>query len=78
MQAIGLNSNQKLTGIEWSVIKRALLSLQKRRAPRIFSDLLIEEEREKLKKHREIFREIMKQMQHKNFIPDKNGDLSLL
>lgn len=46
--------------------------------PRRFSERVIQEEREKLYTYREIFREIIKAMQHKNFVPDQNGDLSML
>ncbi len=50
----------------------------KRNRPRRFTDRFIQEEKESLNNYREIFREIIKSMQHKNFIPDSNGDLSLL
>jgi hypothetical protein len=46
--------------------------------PRRFSDAFIREEKERLNTYRDIFREIMKSMQHKNFAPDSNGDLSML
>ena len=48
------------------------------RKGRRMSEAFLNEERERLKAYREIFREIIKQIQHKNFTPDKNGDLSLL
>ena len=36
--------------------------------PRRFSEAYLSEEREKLKAYREVFREIIKQMQLKNFL----------
>ena len=50
----------------------------KRSKPRRFTDKFIQEEKDKLNNYREIFREIIKSMQHKNFVPDANGDLSML
>lgn len=50
----------------------------KRGRPRRFSERFIQEEKDSLNNYREILREIIKSMQHKNFVPDANGDLSLL
>ena len=49
-----------------------------RKQPRRFSAAFIEEERDRLRTYREIFREIIKAIQQKNFLPDVNGDLSML
>ena len=65
--------NTKLNRLEWSIVRQVL-----NKKPRRFSASFIHEEREKLKTYRDIFREIINSMQHKNFIPDSNGDLSIL
>ena len=39
---------------------------------------MIKEEKLKLNRYREFFREIIKQMQQKNIVADSNGDLSIL
>jgi hypothetical protein len=68
--------NAKLTKQEWYLFRKALAG--DRGKPRRFSESFIQEEKEKLKNYRDIFREIIKSMQHKNFVPDANGDLSML
>ena len=68
--------NAKFTKEEWSLIRQAIAGENKK--PRRFSESFINEEKDKLKGYREIFREIIKSMQHKNFVPDANGDLSIL
>jgi hypothetical protein len=80
-----------MTKIEWYFLRTSILALMseqktnedgtsipQNKSPRRFSEAYIKEEREKLKAYREVFREIMKQMQMKNFAPDSNGDLSML
>ena len=68
--------NAKLTSQEWSVVRRVFAG--NRQKPRRFTDRFIQEEKDKLNNYREIFREIIKAMQQKNFLPDSNGDLSML
>ena len=69
--------NVKLNQMEWSVVRQTLLGEGKSK-PRRFSAALISEEFENLNNYREIFREVIRQMQHKNFVPDQNGDISML
>ncbi len=49
-----------------------------RKRPRRFSQALINEEKERLNSFREIFRDIIAAMQHKNYLIDANGDIQLL
>jgi hypothetical protein len=62
--------------MEWSIVRQSLLG--ERGKPRRFSNAFISEERKELSLYREIFRVILIYMQHKNFIPDVNSDLSML
>lgn len=65
----------KFTKGEWALVRKAVSGGNR---PRRFSPALIEDERSKLRDYRDIFREILKQMQLKNFVPDQNGDFSML
>ena len=49
-----------------------------RKRPRRFSQALINEEKERLNNFREIFRDIITSMQHKNYLIDANADIQLL
>jgi hypothetical protein len=64
-----------LTTLEWSLIRQALLNHSK---PRRFSDAFIKDEKLKLDSYREVFRDIFKFIQHKEYLPDhQNGDFNL-
>ena len=52
------------------MIKKLLLKEKGLEKPRRFSTTFLKEEREKLARYREIFRELIKQMQNKNFVED--------
>ncbi|CDW86505.1 protein always early 2-like [Stylonychia lemnae] len=69
--------NTKLNQLEWSLVRRALASSRGIK-PRRFSDRFIQDEKLKIQNYRDIFREIIKSMQLKTFVPDQNGDLSML
>ena len=68
--------NVKLNNFEWSIVRQSILGTDKK--PRRFSQAFIEEERQRLNTYRDIFREIMKSMQNKNFEIDANGEISML
>jgi hypothetical protein len=59
------------------LVRRALASTKDGQTRR-FSEKFIQDEREKIQNYRDIFREIIKSMQLKTFVPDQNGDLSML
>ena len=65
-------STAKLTRAEWSLVRSVFPR------PRRFSSAFIREEQTELAAYREIFREVVKQMQQRNFVADANGDMSML
>ena len=67
----------KFTSQEWSLLRKAF-SCGTRTRPRRFTDSFIAEEKERLESYREIFREIIKAIQNKNYVPDANSDLSAM
>ena len=66
--------DQKLTCLEWSIVRQASLNRDK---PRRFSDQYIREEKAKIEQYREIFREIFKFMQHKEYVNDYQGEFNV-